>query len=128
MVQQVTQGIKISVETHYEGTFYKNHKMYFAFRYIINIENQSPDVVQLTDRHWEIKDALNNVEIVEGEGVIGIKPLLYSGQKHMYSSGSILLSPIGAMKGYYSMFNFTSNQKFKVVIPSFKLMAPFALN
>ena len=128
MVQQVTQGIKISVETHFEGTFYKNQKMYFAYSYTVTIENQSNDVVQLTDRHWNIKDALNNVEVVEGEGVIGKKPMLYSGQKHRYSSGCILLSPFGAMKGYYSMFNFASNQKFKVVIPSFKLNAPFALN
>jgi Uncharacterized protein affecting Mg2+/Co2+ transport len=75
MVQQVTQGIKVSVETTYEGAFYKNYKMYYAFGYTVTIENQSKDAVQLTARHWNIKDALNDVEVVEGEGVIGKKPV-----------------------------------------------------
>ena len=47
MVQQVTSGIKISVETDFEGTFYKSYKMNFAFAYKVTIENQSNDVVQL---------------------------------------------------------------------------------
>ncbi|MBZ0328075.1 MAG: Co2+/Mg2+ efflux protein ApaG [Altibacter sp.] len=128
MVQQVTQGIKVSVETSYEGTFYKNYKMYYAYGYTVTIENQSKDAVQLTARHWNIKDALNDLEVVEGEGVIGKKPVLQSGAKHSYSSGCLLLSPFGAMDGYYEMINFTTTRKFRVVIPSFKLSAPFAIN
>ena len=31
MVEQITSGIKISVETFFEGTFYKNYKINFAF-------------------------------------------------------------------------------------------------
>ncbi len=128
MVQQVTQGIKVSVETSFEGTFYKNYKMYYAYGYVVTIENQGKDTVQLTARHWKIKDALNNVEIVEGEGVIGKKPVLQPGEKHIYNSGCLLLSPIGAMKGYYAMVNFSTTRKFRVAIPSFKLSAPFAIN
>ncbi|GAA0873234.1 Co2+/Mg2+ efflux protein ApaG [Gangjinia marincola] len=128
MVQQVTRGIKISVETTFEGTFYKNYKMHFAFGYCITIENQSKDSVQLTSRHWKIKDALNNEEIVEGEGVIGQKPVIKPGESHTYNSGCLLTSPFGAMRGYYNMVNFTSTRKFRVHIPSFKLSSPFALN
>ncbi|HSJ12177.1 MAG TPA: Co2+/Mg2+ efflux protein ApaG [Gillisia sp.] len=128
MVQQVTSGIKISVETSFEGSFYKNHKMTFAFGYQITIENQSKDSVQLTSRFWRIKDALNNTEIVQGEGVIGQKPVLKPGESHTYNSGCLLASPFGSMRGYYNMINFTSSKKFKVSIPSFKLSAPFALN
>ncbi|MEP6260932.1 MAG: Co2+/Mg2+ efflux protein ApaG [Gillisia sp.] len=128
MVQQVTSGIKISVETSFEGSFYKNHKMTFAFGYQITIENQSKDSVQLTSRFWRIKDALNNTEIVQGEGVIGQKPVLKPGESHTYNSGCLLTSPFGSMRGYYNMINFTSSRKFKVSIPSFKLSAPFALN
>ncbi|WP_417290293.1 Co2+/Mg2+ efflux protein ApaG [Corallibacter sp.] len=128
MVQQVTKGIKISVETTFEGTFYKNYKIQFAYGYKVTIENQSKDSVQLYARHWTIKDALNNVEIVSGEGVIGKKPVLKPGESHTYTSGCLLTSPFGAMQGYYSMVNFTTTKKFKVAIPSFKLSAPFALN
>lgn len=128
MVQQITRGIKISVDTTFEGTFYKNYKIHFAFGYRITIENQSKDSVQLTSRFWEIKDALNNTEIVEGEGVIGKKPVLKPGESHTYNSGCLLSSPFGAMKGHYNMVNFTSTRKFKVMIPGFKLSTPFALN
>ena len=128
MVQQVTSGIKISVETNFEGTFYKNYKIHFAFGYRVTIENQSKDSVQLTSRFWKIKDALSNTEVVEGEGVVGKKPVLRPGETHTYSSGCLLSSPFGSMDGYFNMINFTSTKKFKVIIPSFKLSAPFAIN
>ncbi|WP_298512391.1 Co2+/Mg2+ efflux protein ApaG [uncultured Kordia sp.] len=128
MIQQVTRGIKISVETSFEGTFFKNYKMHFAFGYKITIENQSKDSVQLTSRHWQIFDALNSIEIVDGEGVIGKKPVLKPGESHTYQSGCLLASPIGAMRGHYNMVNFTTTKKFRVFIPTFKLSAPFALN
>ena len=128
MVQQVTSGIKISVETTFEGTFYKNYKIQFAFGYKVTIENQSKNSVQLNARHWSILDALNNVETVSGEGVIGKKPVLKPGESHIYNSGCLLTSPFGAMQGYFDMVNFTTTKKFKVTIPTFKLSAPFALN
>ena len=128
MVQQVTKGIKISVETNFEGTFYKNYQIQFAYGYKVTIENQSKDSVQLFARHWIIQDALNNIEIVSGEGVIGKKPVLKPGETHTYTSGCLLTSPFGAMSGHYSMVNFTTTKKFQVAIPNFKLSAPFALN
>lgn len=128
MVQRVTEGIKVSVLTKFEGLFYREQTIHFIYKYTVTIENQSNDLVQLMSRHWNIKDALNGTKLVDGEGVIGKQPLLSSGQKHTYSSSSILLSPFGAMNGYYLMFNFSSKKKFKVAIPSFKLMAKFALN
>ena len=128
MVQQVTRGIKISVETKFEGTFYKNYKVHYAFAYKIAIENRGKDAVQLQSRHWKIYDALNNTEFVDGEGVIGQKPVLKPGEIHTYSSGCLLTSPFGAMQGHYSMVNFTTTKKFQVTIPTFKLSAPFAIN
>ena len=128
MVQKVTRGIKISVETTFEGTFYKNYKMHFAYSYKIKIENQSKDSVQLMERHWKIKNSLNLTETVDGEGVIGKKPVLKPGEIHMYTSGCLLTSPFGSMSGFYRMVNFTTTKRFKVKVPTFKLSAPFALN
>ena len=128
MVSQITRGIKISVLTSFEGTYFKNYKIHFAFSYHVTIENQSKDSVQLTTRHGEIYDALNNVEVVDGEGVIGKKPVIKPGESYTYSSGCLLSSPIGAMKGYFNMVNFTSTISFRVTIPTFKLSAPFAIN
>jgi ApaG protein len=128
MVTQITRGIKISVLTSFEGTYLKNYKIHFAFSYQITIENQSKDAVQLNTRYWEIYDSLNDMETVEGDGVIGKKPVIKPGESHIYSSGCLLSSPIGAMKGYFNMINFTTTKSFKVEIPTFKLSAPYALN
>jgi ApaG protein len=128
MVTQITRGIKISVSTSFEGTYFKNYKLHFAFSYQITIENHSKDSVQLISRHWEISDSLNVKEIVDGEGVVGIKPVLKPGESHSYSSGCLLSSPFGAMRGYYNMVNFTSTKKFRVIVPTFRLSAPFAIN
>lgn len=128
MVQKVTKGIKISVETYFEGTFYKNNKMHYAFKYQITIENQSKDLVQLISRYWKIKDALNSNQVVFGEGVVGKKPVIKPGDSYTYSSGCLLHSPFGAMRGYFSMVNFTTTRRFKVKVPTFRLSAPFAMN
>ena len=128
MVQQVTRGIKISIETDFEGTLQKNYKLHFAFGYRITIENQSKESVQLTSRFWKIKDSLNITKTVEGEGVVGKKPVLKPGDSHTYKSGCLLSSPFGSMSGFFNMVSFTSTRRFRVAIPSFKLSAPFALN
>ena len=128
MGSQITRGIKISVLTSFEGTYFKNYKVHFAFSYQITIENHSKDSVQLMTRCWEIFDSLNDKETVIGEGVVGKKPVLKPGESHTYKSGCLLSSPFGAMKGYFNMVNFTSTRNFRVIVPSFKLSAPFALN
>ena len=128
MTTQVTKGIKISVSTSFEGTFFKNYKVHFAFGYTITIENKSDSSVQLTSRHWQIFDSLNDLEILDGEGVIGIKPVIKPGESHTYSSGCLLTSPVGAMRGHYNMVNFSNSESFRVYIPTFKFNAPFILN
>ena len=128
MVTQITRGIKVSIKTSFEGTYYKECKLHYAFEYIVKIENQSKELVQLNSRHWNILDSLNDDETVDGEGVIGKKPVLKPGEVHTYSSGCLLASPYGAMYGFYRMINLNSTKKFNVVIPTFKLSAPFALN
>jgi len=122
MVQQVTKGIKISVTSNFEGTSYRNFRLYFAFSYEVTIENQSNDTVQLLERQWTIFDSLNHNEVVEGSGVIGKKPILKPAEKYTYRSNCFLTSPIGSMKGFYNMVNFSTSRAFKVYIPTFQLM------
>ncbi|MGV6844724.1 MAG: Co2+/Mg2+ efflux protein ApaG [Lutibacter sp.] len=124
MVQQVTNGIKISVTSIFEGTVYRNYRLYHAFSYQVTIENQSNETVQLLHRHWDIFDSLNKLETVDGDGVIGKKPILKPTQKHTYSSNCFLSSSIGAMQGYYTMVNFSTSKSFNVIIPTFQLMVP----
>ena len=128
MITQVTKGIKVSIRTTFEGTFFKNYKMHYAFGYTITIENQGKETVQLVSRHWDVLDSLKEIETIDGEGVIGKKPVIKPGKSHTYSSGCLLTSPVGAMKGYYIMVNLSSSESIEVEVPTFKLAAPFVLN
>ena len=128
MIEQITKGIKISIEPEFKGTFYKDDCIHYAFSYEIIIENQSQEVAQLIARKWNIMEALNKNETVVGEGVVGEKPILIPGGRHTYCSGCVLKSPFGAMKGSYLMVNPSTSKQFKVTIPTFKLSASFTQN
>ena len=128
MTNQVTKGIKISVDTKYRGTSFRNSKLYHVFSYVINIENRSSETVKLTDRFWKIYDTLNTTEIVSGEGVVGQTPILKPNETYTYSSGCFLESNVGAMKGFYTMKDIKTFEQFKVAIPTFKLATPILSN
>ena len=120
MVQQITNGIKISVKTEFNGVINRNLNTFNAFSYIINIENESSDVVQLLERFWEISDALNDKEFVVGEGVVGQQPTLNPKEQYTYKSNCFLLGDSGSMKGTFKMVNKKTNTFFQVIIPTFQ--------
>ncbi len=128
MINQITKGIKISVETKYNGTSSRNYKTYHVFEYAITIENKSIETVKLTDRLWKIFDYLNTLQIVSGSGVVGQTPTLKPNDLYTYSSGCFLESNMGAMKGFYTMINMKTFEQFKVTIPTFQLTNPTTLN
>jgi len=128
LIQQITRGIKISVETKFEGSFLKENLPHHAFMYFITIENQSKNVVQLLSRHWKIQEALNRPQYVNGVGVVGKKPILRPGESYTYQSGSLIMSPVGSMSGTFIMINFSNAKKFNVEVPYFKLNVPYILN
>ena len=128
MEQKVTNGIKISVKTRYNGAVNKGDSEFQTFSYYITIENNTSDTVQLLDRFWEISDALNDKEFVEGEGVIGQKPILEPEGFYTYKSNCFLFSTSGSMKGNFTMINLETQKKFKVTIPTFQLTSTALLN
>jgi ApaG protein len=129
MISLETKGIFIGVETEFLPQQSDSMQFNFVFMYTILIENKSNDIVQLIKRKWEIADSNGDKRIVEGEGVIGEKPILLPNEKYTYSSGCNLASDYGIMKGEYTLLNMTNNNtEFKVKIPEFKLITPFKLN
>ena len=128
MIQQVTRGIKITVDIDYNGIFLKDNVLHFAFAYQIEIENQSKSSVQLLTRHWKIIETMNKNQYVNGTGVKGKKPIITPGEVHKYKSGCLLSSAFGAMKGTYTMIDLSSSKIFKVEIPLFRLSTLFFLN
>ena len=76
MEAQITNGIKISVETFFQPSHSIPVHDKFIFTYKIHIENISDQTVQLLRRHWFILDAYGEMREVEGEGVIGKQPVI----------------------------------------------------
>lgn len=123
-----TNGITVSVETQYLPAHSNSRASKFFFGYHIMIENGSPFTVQLLRRHWVIQDADGKVREVEGEGVIGLQPVLQAGECHEYASFCNFETEIGKMRGTYLMTRLDDGSLFEVAIPEFKMAAPFKLN
>jgi ApaG protein len=128
MVTEITQGVKVSVETEYQAAYSSPGQSHFVFTYKITIENTSDYTIQLKRRRWLIFDAGFLQQEVEGEGVVGQQPILEPGQMHQYVSGCNIKSGMGKMVGSYSMERMVDGTKMSVAIPSFVLMAPLRMN
>ena len=128
MISQVSEGIKISVETHYQPDYSNAVNSEFMFAYKISIENHNSFPVKLLRRHWHIYDSNGTAREVEGEGVVGVQPRINPGASYQYISGCNLRTEIGKMHGTYLMQNMNTEATFDVMIPSFDMTVPFKLN
>lgn len=75
----------------------------YVFAYHIILENTGIVAVRLISRHWLITDGNGQVQEVAGKGVVGQQPHLAPGQTYAYSSGCMLETPVGSMRGSYQM-------------------------
>ena len=82
---------------------------------------------RLQTRHWVITDANGKVEEVRGEGVVGEQPRLQPGESYSYSSGAVLETQVGTMRGAY-IFHADDGTDFEVPIPEFVLSVPRTLH
>jgi len=123
-----TNHITVSVETEYLAEHSNPRTGKYIFGYHITIENGSPHTVQLLRRHWLIQDACGTLREVEGEGVVGLQPVLAPGEVHGYSSFCNLDTDTGKMTGAYLMARTDDSSVFEASIPEFVMVAPFKLN
>lgn len=128
MVTEITEGVQVSILAEFHEEYSNPLQKHFVFTYKVYIENHSPYTLQLLRRRWHIFDSNFTRFKVEGEGVIGEQPILESGDSHHYTSGCSLKTDMGKMRGAYIMKRLSDNAEFEVVIPDFKLIAPFRLN
>jgi len=128
MVSKISEGVEISIETFYQKDYSNPLQNEYMFAYRITIENHNSFPIKLLRRYWEVFDSNTEQRIVEGEGVVGVQPLIMPGKNYEYVSGCHLKSELGKMEGYYTMENIENKELIKVNIPAFKLVAPVKLN
>ena len=95
----------------------------FIWAYHVEIENQTAEDLQVTERFWQIADSRGQVQNVHGQGVVGEKPVVKPGETFRYTSGAPLSAPSGMMLGSYKVVT-GSGESFDVAIPPFSLESP----
>ena len=119
--------IEINVEVTYLPDQSNLVSSQYAYAYTITITNNGETGVQLRTRRWLIQDESGETEEVIGEGVIGQQPHLSPGESFKYSSGAVISTETGTMKGSYGMIS-DQGQRFDAVIPEFTLSEPYTLH
>ncbi len=110
-----TDGIKVSVRAVYvpEQSSPRTHR--YVFAYTVKIANEGESPAQLRSRHWVITD------------VVGQQPNLNPGDQFEYTSGCVLTTPRGEMRGTYQMHR-PDGREFDAAIAPFALTLPYSLN
>jgi ApaG protein len=123
----ITEGIRVSVKSAYvpEQSVPRAHR--YVFAYTVRIANEGTEPAQLRTRHWIITDANGKVEEVRGPGVVGRQPMLKPGEQFEYTSGCVLQTSRGEMRGTYQMYR-TDGSMFDATIAPFSLALPYSLN
>ena len=99
----------------------------FVFAYTIHIRNHGKVPARVLGRHWLITDSNGKVREVGGEGVVGEQPWLRPGEGFEYTSGAVLETDIGTMRGSYDVLA-DDGTRFAAPIPAFTLSVPRTLH
>jgi ApaG protein len=119
--------IQVSVETTYVENQSAPEQSRYVFAYTITIHNTGKVPAKLLTRHWIITDSNGKTHEVRGDGVVGEQPHLQPGESFRYTSGTLLETAIGSMRGSYQMIA-DDGVEFDADIPAFTLAIPRVLH
>jgi ApaG protein len=119
--------IQINVATRYIEEQSRPDDDYYVFAYTITIVNRGDQPAKLLSRHWIITDSNQQVQEVRGEGVVGEQPNLKPGEQFVYTSGTMLGTAVGTMRGSYRMQT-TDGRFFEAPVDEFVLSVPRVLH
>ena len=120
-------NVKVQIKSQFIPKLSDDNESLFFFSYDVIILNNGLKNVQLISRNWDIEDALGRRKIVDGEGVIGEKPVIKPGESYEYSSFCPLNSDFGFMSGFYTMRD-DEGEVFKADIPQCGLISSNTIN
>ncbi len=127
MTVEKKYAIEVTVRTAYLAEQSDPDNGRHVFAYTIRLVNQGSVTAQLLSRHWIITDASNRVQEVKGLGVVGAQPTLRPGESYEYTSGSVIATAVGTMRGSYQM-QAEDGTQFEAPIPEFTLSMPRVLH
>ena len=123
----IAHAIDIAVATRFLDEQSAPEADRFVFAYTIRIHNGGDVPARLVSRHWIITDANGKVQEVRGDGVVGEQPWLRPGEAFEYTSGAVLETALGQMRGSYQMVA-DDGTEFDAPIAPFTLSVPRILH
>jgi len=123
LFEQRTKDVIIRVEPEFLAEQSSAADSRYIWAYTVEIDNQSAEDLQVTDRFWQIADSRGQMQEIHGKGVVGEKPVIKAGETFRYTSGAPLTAPSGMMLGTYTLQGEDGNS-FDVKIPAFVLDSP----
>lgn len=120
-------NIKVTAQAFYLEAQSDPDQERYVFAYTVVIQNEGSVAAKLLSRHWIITDANGKIEEVRGDGVVGEQPYLRPGEGFQYTSGAILETAVGSMRGSYQMIA-DDGVSFAADIPAFVLSIPRTLH
>lgn len=126
-MSQPDYAIQVNVETTYVENQSVPEQQRYVFAYTITIRNTGAVPAKLLTRHWIITDSNGKVQEVRGDGVVGEQPHLQPGEAFKYTSGTLIETAVGSMRGSYQMIT-DDGVRFDAEIPAFTLAVPRILH
>lgn len=127
MIDKAKYRIEVRVEPAYLEEQSAPGEGRYVFAYTVTIRNTGTVAARLMSRHWIIVDANGQQRDVRGDGVVGEQPHLAPGGNFRYTSGAMLETPVGSMRGSYRMLA-DDGMSFDAPIPVFTLAIPRTLH
>ncbi len=93
-----------------------------AFIYFITIANLSDSTVTLNGRRWVIRDANGELNVIEGDGIVGKTPSLAPGESFSYNSHHAVGCSAVAEGSFHGVDS--AGQTIHVRIPTIEMKIP----
>ena len=122
-----SHDIRVQVATRFLDEQSHPTQNRFVFSYTVTIRNRGETPAKLLSRHWIITDGNGKVQEVRGDGVVGEQPWLRPGEQFEYTSGAVLETNVGTMRGSYAWVA-DDGTRFDAPIPAFTLSIPRTLH
>ena len=122
-----SHDIRVQVATRFLDEQWHRTQNLFVFSYTVTIRSRGETPAMLLSCHWIITDANGKVQEVRGDGVVGEQPRVRPGEDYQYTSGAVLETAVGTMRGSYQMLS-EDGTRFDAAIPEFTLSVPRTLH
>lgn len=120
-------NVEVKVATRFLDEQSAPRENRFVFAYTVQIRNLGEVPARLLSRHWVITDSNGKVQEVRGDGVVGEQPHMRPGDDFEYTSGAVLETSVGTMKGSYQLIA-DDGTYFDAPIAEFTLSVPRTLH